>query len=58
MAASRPNIESKIEVAKSLTFNRKASKVLDFLIACRLYIRMKMRNVMVKEQIQWVLSYI
>ena len=31
--------------------------MLGFLIACRLYIRMKMRDAMVKEQVQWILSY-
>ena len=31
--------------------------MLGFLIACRLYIRMKMRDAMVKKQVQWILSY-
>ena len=31
--------------------------MLGFLIACRLYIRMRMRDAIVKEQIQWILSY-
>jgi len=49
MAASRPNIESNIKIAKSLIFNRETSNVVDFLIACRLYIRIKMRNMIVEE---------
>ena len=39
-------------------FNGVLSKVLDFIMACRLYIRIKMRGAAVEEQIQWVLSYI
>jgi len=38
--------------------NKKASKVLDFLTACKLFIRMRMRDIAVKKQIQWVLSYV
>jgi len=33
-------------------FNGKARKVLEFLIAYRLYIRMKMREALVEEQVQ------
>ena len=45
-------------MAKLLVFNRKASRVGDFIIACRLYLRMKMRGTIVKEQIQWMLAYV
>jgi len=38
-------------------FNGTASKVSDFLIVYRLYIKIKMRDVMMEEQVQWVLSY-
>ena len=31
--------------------------MLEFLITCRLYIRIRMRDTVVKEQVQWVLSY-
>ena len=39
-------------------FNGILSKISDFVMACRLYIRIKMRGAAVEEQIQWVLSYI
>ena len=39
-------------------FNKILSKVLGFVIVCKLYIWMKMREDIVQEQIQWILSYI
>ena len=39
-------------------FNETVSKVLGFITAYQLYIRMKMRGAVVKEQIQQVLSYV
>ena len=47
-----------MEVAKPAIFNRKAEKVEGFVITCRLYLRMKMREATVEEQVQWVLSYV
>jgi len=46
------------EVVKLQTFNKTPLKVSRFLLACKLYIRMRLRKSMVEEQIQWVLSYI
>ena len=50
-ATEESNTRSNIEVAKALVFNRKAEKVGGFITAYRLYLRMRMRGVMVEEQI-------
>ena len=39
-------------------FNETSSKVSNFVTACKLYIRIKMREAVVEEQIQWVLLYV
>jgi len=51
-AAAEPNTRSNVDVAKPPTFNRKAEKIADFLIACKLFIKIKIRDVVVEEQIQ------
>ena len=35
-----------------------SSKISGFVIACKLYIRMKMKEAPLEEQVQWILSYI
>ena len=47
-----PNTEPNIKVAKPSAFNREAGRVGRFIMACRLYLRMKIREAIVKEQIQ------
>jgi len=56
--AEGSNMGSYIEVAKPLVFNREAEGVGGFIIACKLYLRTKMREVIVEEQVQWILSYV
>ena len=45
------NIGPHMEVAKLAIFNGEAGKVGGFIIACRLYLRMKMREATVEEQV-------
>ena len=46
------------EVAKPPIFDGMSSKIARFIIACKLYIKMRMREESVEGQIQWILSYI
>jgi len=47
-----------IEVAKPAIFSGEVGKVGGFVTACRLYLRMKMREATVEEQVFWVLSHV
>ena len=47
-----------VEVAKPAIFNGEVGKVGGFVTACRLYLRMKMRDAMVEEQVFWILSHV
>jgi len=55
---TRPNAGAHMEVAKPAIFNGEAGKVGGFIMACRLYLKMKMRGTSIEEQVQWVLSYV
>ena len=57
-AAMGSNMGSHMEVAKPAIFNGEAGRVGGFITACRLYIKMKLRENTVEEQIQWVLTYV
>ena len=46
------------QVVSPLVFDRTSSKISGFVTVYKLYIRMKMRETAVEEQIQWVLSYV
>ena len=46
------NTGSNIEVAKLPVFNGEAGRVGGFIIACRLYLRIRMRGATMEEQIQ------
>jgi len=53
-----PNTGSHMEVAKPAIFNGEAGRVGGSIMACRLYIKMKLRGNTVEEQVQWVLTYV
>ena len=57
-AGTGPNAGAHMEVAKLAIFNGEAGKVGGFIMACRLYIKMKLRGNTVEEQVQWVLTYV
>ena len=52
------NTSSNIKVAWLLVFSKEVSKVVEFITVCKLFLRMKIREAGVKEQIQWVLLYV
>jgi len=56
--ATGSNSGPHMEVAKPAIFNGEAGKVGGFIMACRLFLRMKLREAIVEEQVQWVLSYV
>jgi len=52
------NTGPNMEMAKPPVFNGETRRVEEFIMTYRLYLRMKMREAIVEEQIQWILSYI
>jgi len=54
----RPSTWSNVEVTISPTFNGSSEKVAGFVMACKLYLRMRMRETMAEEQVQWILTYV
>ena len=48
----------KVEIATPAIFNGETGKVGGFVMACRLYLRMKMREATVEEQVFWILSHV
>jgi len=51
------NMGPHMEMAKLAIFNGEVGKVGGFIIVYRLFLRMKLREATVEEQIQWILSY-
>jgi len=54
----RPNTESNTEVAKLQVFDGTARKFLRFLMLYKLFIRIKMKEDAMEDQIHWILLYI
>jgi len=52
VVALEPNTRSNMEVAKLPMFNEDTSKVPGFITVYKLYLRMRMRNIVIEEQIQ------
>jgi len=44
--------KSQVEIAILFLSNREASKVGGFVMACKLYVRMRMKEIIVEKQIQ------
>ena len=57
-AGTGPNAGVHMKVAKLAIFIREAGMMGGFIMACRLYLKMKMRGTSVEEQVQWMLSYV
>ena len=58
--AKLPTFDRNASCSITLTSNHSSfniTKVLGFIMACRLYIRIRIRNVSVEKQIQWVCIY-
>ncbi len=51
-AATKSNLGPHIEIAKPAIFNGEVRKVGRFIMACRLFLRMKLRRTTVEEQVQ------
>ena len=51
-ATEGPNIRSNVEIAKPLVFNWEARKIGGYITVCKLYLRIRIREVLVEEQIQ------
>ena len=57
-ATTGSNLGPYVEVAKLAIFNGEAGKVGGFVTTCRLYLRIKMKETTVEEQVFWILSHV
>lgn len=51
-ATEKPNTEPNVKVAKPPIFSREAKNIAGFIIAYKLFLKMKMSKAVVEEQIQ------
>ena len=56
--AAREAVRGGAEVVKPQIFDGMAARVAGFIMACKLYMRMRMREESVETQIHWILSYV
>jgi len=57
-AETKARNRSQAEMATMPLFDREISKVEGFVMACKLYVRIRMRETTIEDQVQWVLIYV
>ena len=58
VAGRGSNVESHMKVARPSIFSEEAEKVAEFIMVCKLYLRIKIRKAPLEEQIQSILLYV
>ena len=57
-AETKARNRSQVEMATMPLFDREISKVEGFVMACKLYVRIRIRETTIEDQVQWVLIYV